>query len=177
MLEHRGKKAKMHNGISRCENLVEVLNQQIALLAQPCEVMSIFAGGVYWETLAEFQQNKEADHDMARLLELRAYSENGEFHAQRSCIDATCPFIWHTIVDTPNDGERAFFDDVQRIDRDDKRIAADSANRLFTTGGGSYTLPDASAERIRLRNYIEFNENGMAEIVDFRIVGLEGGAL
>ena len=41
----------------------------------------------------------------------------------------------------------------------------------MTTGGGSYTLPVENAEKIRIRNYLEYVENGIVTIPDFRIIG------
>lgn len=40
-----------------------------------------------------------------------------------------------------------------------------------TTGGGSYTLPIENAEKIKIRNYLEYDENGIVVISDFRIMG------
>ena len=107
-----------------------------------------------------------------KLLELRAYNRAAELHTLRSSL--TDEFVWR-IVDDDNTCDKctsygAHFDEMQYLDIDTPHSYG---TNYLSTGGGAYQLPLENAERVIVRNYIKFDESdGMASIVDFRIVRL-----
>ena len=142
-------------------------------LPAPEGILSIFTGCVWWTTWDDFSQRMESDdaeRSLVRLLEIRAYDTKSEYHALRSAMGA--PFVGRLVCDDDFE-EDEMLDDYQLLDKDDSLSVG---NTYVSTGGGRYTLPIAGVERIHIRNYLEYGkDDGMASIVDFRIVGLEGG--
>ena len=135
-------------------------------------VFAIFAGEVRWETWDGFLQLIGADEGecrLQRLLEVRAYDKESEFHAQRSALGER--FLTRYVFDDDYD-EDQLLDDVQLLDIDATRS---KGNSYVSTGGGRFQLPLVGATKVRLRNYIEYGSDGMGTVVDFRIVGLEAG--
>lgn len=110
--------------------------------------------------------------DIAHLLELRAFSENSELRLTRSEMGSE--FIWRLMDDVEFKDKAAdrfeeyIFDEKQYLDIDTTRS---SGCEYTATGGGRYTLPVENAEFIRVRNYIDYDNDGMAFFRDFRIVG------
>ena len=91
--------------------------------------------------------------DAAHLLEIRLFNENAEIRASRPEIGM--PFTWRII------------DEQQYLDIDSTK----SFGRNYTaTGGGHYTLPVENAEKLEIRNYCVYDDNGILKIVDLRIV-------
>lgn len=160
----------MSNGIVAENELLHVVQGE---LPSPEGVLSIFTGCVWWTTWNEFSRCMESDdveRCLGRLLEIRAYDAKSEYHAQRSAMGV--PFVGRFVCDDDFEEDEKL-DDFQLLDKDD---ALSKGVSYVTTGGGSYTLPIVGAERIHIRNYLEYGkDDGMASIVDFRIVGLEGG--
>lgn len=133
-------------------------------------VLCIHTDRVSWVLPGEVE-----DDAMPRLLGLRAYNSGGELHAVRDGIGR--PFSFRTVSDDAAlpDAEMfdSHFDDTQFLDIDTNRS---HGNNYVTTGGGEYRLPVEDAERIVVRNYIVYGkDDGMARIVDFRIVRLLRG--
>ncbi|MBR1556021.1 MAG: hypothetical protein IJ644_11615, partial [Oscillospiraceae bacterium] len=64
-------------------------------------------------------------------------------------------------------GEYDYIPEDQYLDIDTEKSSGTS---YIATGGGAYTLPVEDAEKIRIRNYISYDEQGIAQITDFRIV-------
>ena len=130
-----------------------------------CGYLAIYTDEVVWASLGAFGVS-----DTGKLLELRAFSPNAELHAVRSELGHSfgCRIV---IGEEPHDGFDWSFEDEQYLDVD--RLG--SVGRDYrTTGGGSYSLPIEGAEKIVLRNYVRFGEDdGIAQIVDFRIVRLK----
>lgn len=144
---------------------------------QKCEgVLAIFAGGVYWETLDDFWANMDSgderylEHRLDRILEVRAYAPHGEMHLRRSSIAQDESLCGRWICDE-GIGEEYHLDEKQYLDIDENRTNSES-NIYVATGGGEYVLPKAHCTRIKIRNYITYDENGMGQITDFRILGL-----
>ena len=69
-----------------------------------------------------------------------------------------------------------FFDQAQYLDIDKKKTKARKAGlnsgEIITTGGGRIRLPEDAMgnELILVRFYYNYNENGIAEKVDWRLV-------
>ena len=122
------------------------------------------------EVVCKWQQEFE-QFSSDKLLEIRVFNDNEEFHAVRDSMGAA--FVWRHIRDDEADAGFAdcTFDDVQYLDIDEKRSNVEACE-YHAIGGGSYRLPIANAERIKLRNYLIYDEDGMAQIVDFRIVSI-----
>lgn len=111
--------------------------------------------------------------DAAHLLEIRLFNENTEIRASRP--ETGMPFIWRIIDDSrfreALSGDETFEDrtytEQQYLDIDSTK----SSGRNYTaTGGGHYTLPVENAEKLEIRSYCIFDDNGILKIVDFRIV-------
>lgn len=107
--------------------------------------------------------------DYAHLLELRVFDESSELHALRDAMGR--PFSWRFIEDCESDVDFAActITEDQYLDIDARRSNT-AAGEYCGTGGGFYSLPAPDACKIRLRNYIDFDEENMARVVDFRIV-------
>ena len=117
--------------------------------------------------------------DIPHLLEARLFSKTAELKIMRSTIDRD--FSWRIIDDKAFravcDGssfdrtyENCVLDEVHYLDIDAKKTAADST--VYTaTGGGKYILPEGGLQRVAIRDYICFDDNGIANIADFVIVG------
>jgi len=99
--------------------------------------------------------------DIAHLLEVRVFTEQAELKIMRPSIEDD--FSYRLIVDTP--GEFESVEESQYLD-----IAESHGNVYTATGGGVYTLPVENAEKIIIRNYISYDEQGIGQITDFRIV-------
>lgn len=132
-------------------------------------VLAVYTDKVEWSV----SDGLDASH-LGNLLELRAYAADSELHAIRGVLGKD--FVWRKVCDTTTvaDGRKydAYFDELQYLDIDSTKS---SGFNYVTTGGGAYTLPVKDAERILVRNYLVYGEDdGMARIVDFRIVALKG---
>lgn len=101
--------------------------------------------------------------DTAHLLEARVFTKDKEIKILRPTI--ADGFGYRIIDDTA--GEYDFIEEKQYLDIDKTR--SDGAN-YTATGGGKYTLPVENAEKVVVRNYISYDEQGIAQITDFRLV-------
>ena len=111
---------------------------------------------------------------MEHLLEARVFNDKSEIKIMRGTIADN--FYFRLIDDSKLDSEQNSKPDSEQyidemhyldIDLDNKNT---SGNNYVTTGGGYYSLPVADAERIKIRNYISFDEQNIAQISDFRVV-------
>ncbi len=126
--------------------------------------------------------------DAEHLLEARIFNEDAEIRVLRTAMGKE--FQWRLIDDKvfmaqlPEDGsyigsydKRVFFPEPDKdyeehyLDIDTKADAPDGYT-YTSTGGGKYILPIKNAEKIRIRSYIDYDDNGIANIIDFRIVKL-----
>lgn len=112
--------------------------------------------------------------DVEHLLEARVFNDTSEIKIMRGTIADN--FYFRLIDDSKPDSEQnskpdseQYIDEVHYldIDLDNKNT---SGNNYVTTGGGYYSLLVADAERIKIRNYISFDEQNIAQISDFRVV-------
>ena len=117
--------------------------------------------------------------DPAHLQELRIFDENRELRARRQGDH----FLWRLIDDNAfrealagepdaflaDFGNRTYTE-KQYLDVDtDKSSGTD----YVTTGGGHYTLPEEGLKYLVLRNYLDYDENGILQAADFRLVRFE----
>ena len=105
------------------------------------------------------------------LLEIRIFSEDQEVCFRRSLAGEA--FQWR-IASEENLASQYYFIQYQTIDINQDRSGEqyDKMGRriLFTTGGGKYMLPIGSSEdSVKVIAYIDYDENGMAKIVDYRL--------
>lgn len=116
--------------------------------------------------------------DIEHLLELRIFNDNVEFKAIRGSMEKD--FIWRIIDDNDfkekiEELEDSYIRDFNKLTLNETHyLDIDSlksnGNTYFATGGGKYNLPVVNAEKIEIRNYISYDEQGLACIEDFRIV-------
>lgn len=106
-------------------------------------------------------------HGLQRALELRVFTEDSELHAVRG--DLGRGFQCRLINDADMSGN-SYLDEKQYLD-----IAENDSGVCTTVGGGTFQLPAGheDATFIKIRNYLDFDDDGLAQVVDFRIVGLE----
>lgn len=125
-----------------------------------------YAAGIFCEPY-----NGEID-DVAHLLEIRLFNLTGEIRAVRSLIGK--PFIWRKIDDEKFRGDLKddSFDERTVTEKHylDIDSVRSSGKEYRFIGGGSYTLPIENAERIEVRSYCVYDDNGIFNPVDFRIV-------
>jgi len=101
--------------------------------------------------------------DISHLLEVRVFTEKKELRIMRPTIaDA---FTYRLIDDTAGDYDH--IDENQFLDIDTEKSSGTS---YTATGGGAYSLPIENAEKVQIRSYISYDEQGIAQITDFRIV-------
>ena len=134
---------------------------------------------VYAVHTDHFYCGSELNIEVRHLIELRIFTTDSELKISRlnisedfrwRCIDD--PAFEQTLHSETDEFLRQFknrvYDEEQYLD-----IDSNKSNGLcyVTTGGGSYTLPIENAEKIKIRNYLEYDENGIVVISDFRIMG------
>ena len=127
--------------------------------------------GVLEKPLVAFEKDV---FDYAHLLEIRLFSAVAELHAVRDAMGK--PFSWRYLVDDEADPDctRLTINEVQQLDIDQRK--SDVSMGIYQSiGGGRYSLPVADAETIKVRSYVDFDEEGMARIVDCRIAGIYAG--
>lgn len=110
--------------------------------------------------------------DVSHLLELRLFDSERELRAVRSVIGK--PFIWRIIDDGKFRAELNGETFEERTFTEQHYLDIDSTGtdgrRYFSIGGGEYTLPIENAEKLEIRNYGVYDENGIFGLVDFRII-------
>lgn len=144
---------------------------------KPCEgVVVIFTNEVQGATYSELLSFLSDEERAAHLLELRAFSGDREFHALRETMGQQ--FSWRSAIDDNTVGfEVDYLDEKQFLDigevfpfRQDQDGNCSYGYR--TMNGGSYRLPRSKAEKLLVRNYIQYGEDGLAHVADFRIVSI-----
>lgn len=116
-----------------------------------------------WSDKTDFLENKNLQKS-DKLLEIHCFDKSGEFYAFRS--DIAKNFTAREITDdNMYDG---FFDEEHFLDIDTTKKL--SGGKVQATGGGVYYLPVTNAEKIKVRFYFRFDENGIARKCDWRLV-------
>ena len=123
--------------------------------------------------------------NLHHLLELRVFDENVEMRLRR--CDLYGDFQMRVIDDTVfadrlkdetdeflRRFENRVFTEVQYLDRDLERMKVSGGTDYITTGGGHYSMPFPDADRVVLRNYLDYDEEtGILRVTDFRLVGFK----
>ena len=142
-----------------------------------CEILSELAEGrtlvAYFTDRADSVTGIDAE-EVKKLLELRAFNETSEFYACRSLIgeEFTCRYIDDKKIPTD---DATHMLETHYLDIDTTFTeAGKSVGDLFeykTMTGGVYHLPIPHADRLRLCNYISYdNPEGLAQVCDYRFV-------
>lgn len=149
----------------------EVLTLAKKYYSNRCSVYAVHTDHFY----CGYELNIEVRH----LIELRIFTSDTELKISRLNIGED--FRWRYIDDSvfeqtlhseTDEFLRRFknrvYDEEQYLDIDFNKS---KGLCYVTTGGGPYTLPIENAEKIKIRNYLEYDENGIVAIPDFRIIG------
>lgn len=99
--------------------------------------------------------------DPLKLIEIRVFNETKEIKAVRGSLEKE--FQIRTLEAESNEEEKHY--EVHYLDIDEKRKP-----QIVTTGGGKYELPIEAPQRIKICNHLRYDENGVCQIVDYRIV-------
>ena len=135
---------------------------------------------------AKAEHIKTVTDDIAHLLDLRLFNSDSELHMVRTMMGAD--FTWRIADDRIiaenvkdkgdffNNPENYMLPVTQKLDIDGNRTPEQNSKfggrMLRTTGGGIYELPvEKDTDAVELVNYIRYDDNGTANIVDFRIKG------
>lgn len=104
-----------------------------------------------------------------KLLELRAFDENGEFRAYRDLLRK--PFKFREINADNEDQFDGSFEESQYLDIDTTREFEDETQKQ-ATGGGQYHLPNDAKNMtmLKVRYYYRFTDEGIAQKCDWRLV-------
>jgi hypothetical protein len=134
--------------------------------------------------------------DIDKLLEIRIFNADREFLARRSNVGGG--FSWRLADDkkiTDNTSVKKpfypYYDSFQDLDINGEKLEEELEKGgqkgqvdLYTTVGGKYSLPydifydektvnreDRATKKIKLRNYLKYDEIGMATVADTRMCG------
>ncbi len=112
---------------------------------------------------------------LSRLLELRVFNSECELWLHRSRIGS--PFSWRVASEEFDAATRHCIETRQLLDLGENVEQAahfDASGRriLHTVSGHAYALPIGAEDRyVRLINYLTYDENGVANAVDYRLAG------
>ena len=134
---------------------------------------------VYVVHTDHFYCGTELEADARHMIELRIFDDNSELKISR--LNIGVEFNWRYIDDSEfrnklkyepdkflGDFDNRVYDEAHYLDIDSNYTRGCC---YTTSGGGKYALPVENAEKVRIRNYLDYDENGMLIISDFRIVG------
>lgn len=173
------------SGFSEESCLSEVVSSYMRgnSVAEPCYFMALYTDKFI---CAKIDRLSDALADVEWLLELRVFDEERELWAHRSMLGQ--PFSWRVADDKVLEFETSkqqgpFFDEpesyriesCQKLDIDDKdRHEAPGdpqygGKLLRSTGRSVYELPINDENAIRLVSYIRYDDNGIANVVDYRL--------
>lgn len=120
-----------------------------------------------WTDRTDFLLPGELPDD-DKLLEIRCFDENGEFHAVRSTVMEDRFDAREITDDSLYDGN---FDEKHFLDIDSAKTEENNDGWIYATGGGRYHLPVQNAQKLVVRYYYRFDDNGIARKCDWRLVG------
>lgn len=109
-----------------------------------------------------------------QLLELRIFCDEYELLITRGYIGGD--FSWRIASDTYEvDGQKEkvdFIVEEQYIDINEKhgvKLLDNGNTSIMSIVGGKYELPIDKERKVRINNYIDYDENGIAKVIDSRI--------
>ena len=106
--------------------------------------------------------------DIPHLLEARIFSDIAELKIMRPTI---ADQFSYRLIDDSKLTDKNYIQEEQFLDIDKKVYdKSPDKNTYPTTGGGSFSLPVENACKVVIRNYISFDDEGIARISDFRVV-------
>ena len=123
----------------------------------------------------------EAESNMDKLLELRIFNDKQELWLHRSNLSA--PFFWRLASEAgfSEDEQKRYcycFETRQLLDLGEGPDAgptfdeSDGLRILKTEAGRSFKLPITEEERyVRVMNYVAYDEDGVANAADWRLMG------
>lgn len=128
-----------------------------------------------------FDELLDGKVDERYILEVRVFDENGEYRLSRDYIGS--PFREVIKVEdkilcdqvNPDYGMALdSYEDFQFMDIDMARTVKESG-KIKATGGGEYRFPYPYGEntRVKIKNYIAYDDNGQAVVVAWRLAGVE----
>ena len=143
----------------------------------PADVVIIYSDRFEVMTLENLRDDINSGQiPIERLLDIRVFDNNGEIRIYRDYIGNS----FNEIVelkdkDMEEEGVCSAYDDMQFLDVDLKR-SNQKSGFILATGGGTYRFPHKVTEntKIRIRNYVMYDDNGQAYIAAWRLVGFEG---
>lgn len=106
----------------------------------------------------------EPIEDIAHVLEIRLFDKKSEFKAVRANIGGD--FVWRYANDEGVE-EDCIYNEIQYLDIDDNKT---NGIDYVSIGGGHYIMPDTGFDRVVIRHYGEYDDDGMFGLKDFRIV-------
>lgn len=123
---------------------------------------------------AELEQFNQLNKD--NVLEIRLFSEREEILFIRSTVGTD--FQWRIASEDKLD-KSEYMVQYQTLDLNQNRINENNnqtdtfGNKvLYTTVGGEYSLPiSGNEDSSKIISYINYDENGMAKITDYRVCG------
>ncbi len=110
------------------------------------------------------------ENDIPALLELRIFDYTSEFRAYRSMINED--FICRFYEDEDFDEDEKLYE-TQYLDIDSTHKSIKNSIGMYeykTMNGGTYHLPIENAEKLRICNYLMYNDENIAQVYDYRFV-------
>jgi len=148
----------------------ELLNRIHSDKALPCSCGSNFSIAAYFTDHADFIASLD-NLDVSSLLELRIFNADCELRAYRSMVNEA--FICRFFRDS-DFAQDEIMEELQYLDIDSThKVVPSPANGMYeykTMNGGSYHLPVSNAEKIKIRSYLMYNEENIAQVYDYRFV-------
>ena len=133
-----------------------------------------------WTDRADFIVGNINIPDLHKLLELRAFDETGEARYYRSYVGED--FFMREISDETERSNEDFdgsYEEIQYLDIDTERAKELPDGEVYAIGGGAYHLPVPGVEKLKVKYYYKFDDNGVAYVCDKRMAGFvkkhEGG--
>ena len=168
-----GKKWIQDAGVAKQENFITIVSD---VVDEHCNYLAMYVDKF---DAGEFNQVVLDGLSLNKLLELRVFCEDYEVLATRGSIGEV--FSWRRTTDAKLErgsngdyiDQKHFLDINEKYDFSDK-FDANGNVKLFTTVGGSYSLPlKGNYKRVKVRSYVDYDANGMAKVVDTRICSFE----
>lgn len=128
---------------------------------------------------SEFGSMVDGKLNIEKLLDVRIFNEIEEYRLYRDyCGNDDYNYVHVSDEEMKKDKQTDVYDDEQYLDIDLKRTTEklQADGYVLATGGGKYKFPIAiyGDMKIKIRNYVSYDENGQAYIKAWRLVGFGG---